>query len=368
MNVERGFAALGRRGQIGRLRALGHAALTGFGMSAVRMTPLRHEYNTTFRVDSPSGRYVLRISRPDGLTHQSIASEAEWLAAIRADTNLSVPEPVAAQDGRFVVLASHASVPEPRACVLFRWMDGRFVNDRLRPAHLRRVGALIAGLHDHAHGWVRPAAFVRPRVETLTSKGKLESIEGFPATQLANVPTQRDVDRALRLVTDLLPASAGLLGDAIELARASVRALAARPGSVGLIHGDLHPENYLFRGGEVLAIDFDDCGWGFLLYDLAEALWELENRPDYPQLHDALLDGYAIRRPLPVDVDVHLRAFAMLRRVQILLWILESREHPSFRDDWHTWAEKEARGIRAAQGRGRAGPKTARPAEQLDGH
>ena len=38
----------------------------------------------------------------------------------------------------------------------------------------------------------------------------------------------------------------------------------------------------------------------------------------------------------------------LINFVQILVWILESREHPSFRDDWHPWAEKEARGIRAA--------------------
>jgi len=339
---------LGRRGQIGRLRALGRVALTAFGISAQRMLPLRHEYNTTFRVESAGGRYVLRISRADASSQQSIASEVAWLAAIRADTNLSVPGPVAAPDGRLVVLASHPNVPEPRACVLFRWMDGRFVDDRLEPAHLRRVGALIAGLHDHAEGWVRPTDFVRPRVETLTSAGKAESIDVFPAAQLGDVPTQRDVDRTLRLVTDLLPSSTAFVAEAVELGRASIGTLAARPRSVGLIHGDLHPENYLFRGGEVLAIDFDDCGWGFLLYDLAEALWELEDRPAYPKLREALIDGYTTRRRLPDDVDVHLHGFAMLRRVQILIWILESREHPSFRDDWYQWAEKEARGIHAA--------------------
>ena len=46
--------------------------------------------------------------------------------------------------------------------------------------------------------------------------------------------------------------------------------------ATGLIHADLHYENFLFHDGVARAIDFDDCGWGFYLYDVAVTLWELE--------------------------------------------------------------------------------------------
>jgi Ser/Thr protein kinase RdoA (MazF antagonist) len=61
----------------------------------------------------------------------------------------------------------------------------------------------------------------------------------------------------------------------------------------GLIHADLHQENYLFHGKQVRAIDFDDCGYGPFVYDLAVTLSELEHRADYPTLRAALLAGYA---------------------------------------------------------------------------
>ena len=116
----------------------------------------------------------------------------------------------------------------------------------------------------------------------------------------------------------------------------------------GRCHGDLHQENYFFQAGAAGTIDFDDCGWGFHLYDLAVTLSEIEGRPGYERLRDALLDAYARQHPLPADADVHLRALIILRRVQLLMWILESREHAAFRDDWHPWANKELRGLPAA--------------------
>ena len=40
----------------------------------------------------------------------------------------------------------------------------------------------------------------------------------------------------------------------------------------------------------------------------------------------------------------------MLRRMQMLMWALESREHAAFRDTWRVWAREELDGIAAAVG------------------
>lgn len=117
------------------------------------------------------------------------------------------------------------------------------------------------------------------------------------------------------------------------------------PDGHGLLHADLHYENFLFPDGRALAIDFDDCGWGNYLYDLAVPLSELEGRSNYEALRDALLDGYARQRSLPLGFDDHLRALAILRRVQLIVWILESREQAAFRDDWRSWARTDVRAL-----------------------
>ena len=337
------FASLSRRAQLSRLRRLGRTALGGYGLGDARLTLLRFEHNTTFRVDASRGRYLLRINRPQVHGPHTIGSEMAWLGALRRDTDLGVPEPVAALDGSLVVVVSDPGVPGTHSSVLLRWLDGRFVDQRLAPVHLRRVGALAGQLQQHAATWEQPGGFFRPRVDTLTNQGKVESIAQSAAVALdGDHPTAADADRALGLVEALVsPKDAGLFAKALEAVWSTTRRLAEETGAFGLIHGDLHYENFLFHRGEARAIDFDDCGWGFYLYDLAVTLWELEDRPRYEELRDAYIGAYAKDGRLPEDHTMHLHALFVLRRMQMLLWVLESREHPAFRDEWRMWARDE---------------------------
>lgn len=336
------FALLSRRGQLGRLRRLGRAALVSYGFEDARLILQLHKENTTFRVEARGGPYVLRINRPRVHTPDTIASEVAWLGALRRDTDLDVPEPVAARDGSFVVVASDPGVPEPHMCVLLRWLDGRFVDRRLTPAHLRRVGALQGRLHEHAASWKPPADFIRPRVDTLTDAGKVDSMARSAAVaRHGDHPTKEDGDQSMELVEALVSTEdAVLVARALEVVWETTRKL-AEIGTFGLIHGDLHYENFLFHRGEARAIDFDDCGWGFHLYDLAVTLWELEDRPRYDELKEALLEAYAEERPLPDDHEIHLQGLFVLRRMQMLLWVLESREHAAFRHEWQRWARED---------------------------
>jgi Ser/Thr protein kinase RdoA (MazF antagonist) len=215
-----------------------------------------------------------------------------WLTALRRETDLGVPDPVRSRDGSFVVVAEDAGVPVPHACVLMRWLPGRFSDQHLTPAHLRRVGILEARLHDHAESWIPPSGFWRPRVDTVSDAGKVASMAGSAAASLpGDHPTRDDAERCLRLVEALISAD---------------------------------------------------------LYDLAVTLWELEERPRYGDLRDALLEAYAANRALPEDHVIHLHALFVLRRMQMLMWALESRRHAAFRDRWQAWArdELDAIGVR----------------------
>jgi Ser/Thr protein kinase RdoA (MazF antagonist) len=350
----RAFASLRRRGQLGRLRRVGEQALASYGLADAPLRLQRHEHNTTFRVESKGGPFLLRINRPGMHTPDTIASEMAWLRALRRDTDLGVPDPVAALDGSFVVVVSDPGVPEPHACVLLRWLDGRFVDRRLAPAHLRRVGALEAQLQQHAASWVPPSAFLRPRVDALTSHEKTRSFApSAVAAHSGDHPTREDGERSVQLVEELVSGEdAALFASALEVVWAATRKLAKTPSAFGLIHGDLHHENFLFHRGEAYAIDFDDCGWGFHLYELAVTLSELQARPRYVELRDALLEAYAQQRPLTEDDVTHLEALCLLRRMQLLMWILESREHAAFRSTWRAWAREELGAITPLAGGG----------------
>ena len=345
----REFASLTRRGQLGRLRQLGRHALVGYGIDDAHLRPLGYAENATFRVETPDGRYVLRMNRPHVHAAETVASEMAWLAALRRDTDIEITEPVTALDGSFVTSVWIDSVPEPRLCVLLRWLEGRFVDRNLAPSHLTRVGELIATLHNHAASWIPPPSFQRPRVGTLTDTAKAQAFSTADAALTGEHPSYEDGQRALAVVESCLStADAILVADVLEIIRATARDLARRPGSFGLVHGDLHYQNFLFHQSRVRAIDFDDCGWAFDVYDLAVTLSELEGRERYDELRDALLAGYAGHRTLSEDDVTHIKVLTLLRVVQILVWIIESRERASFREHWHRWAGEELDWLRGA--------------------
>ena len=63
------------------------------------------------------------------------------------------------------------------------------------------------------------------------------------------------------------------------------------------------------------------CGFGYRIYDIAVALWELRHRDDYPTFKDAVVRGYTEHRPLPAEQMEHLDAFIAAREVAFGLWL-----------------------------------------------
>ncbi|ABX07671.1 aminoglycoside phosphotransferase (plasmid) [Herpetosiphon aurantiacus DSM 785] len=344
------FHTLQARGQLNRLRQLARAALADYAIVNPTFLPLRHETNTTFRVQTPDGStYVLRIHRPQGHTFEQIRSELQWLSALRHDLKAAVPEPIPTRDGALLTIASAQGVPEPRICVLFRWLPGRFFNDTITPGRMAHIGRLTALFHTHTSHWQAPSDFRRGRADALTEEGRQRDWRAPAADQPATDvhPGGYDAAQAIAVVTTLCSSSdAAIVTAALERIRAVFHELGESREVFGLIHGDLHQENYFFHGGSAGAIDFDDCGWGHFLFDLSITLREIQDLPSYPALRAALLRGYRAVRPLPSDHERHLEAFFALRHIQILMWILESHDHPAFRDDWVAQAHYEIEQLR----------------------
>ena len=96
----------------------------------------------------------------------------------------------------------------------------------------------------------------------------------------------------------------------------------------GLTHADLHIGNLLIDHGRVGVIDFDDCGWGYYLLDVATVLSSLRrvvsDAHTYATLRAAYLAGYAEVRALPAALDAQLATFTVLRAMVIANFILGS--------------------------------------------
>ena len=73
--------------------------------------------------------------------------------------------------------------------------------------------------------------------------------------------------------------------------------------------------------GDVRVIDFDDCGFGWFLYDAATAVSFFEDRADVPDLMEAWKEGYRRRRELPQADEDELWTFIMMRRMTLFAWM-----------------------------------------------
>ena len=324
MNIQ-DFELLPRNIQLRRLRRLAQAALATYGLEAASLTPLQHFLNTTFRVDVPSYalqsrgdrgekplRYALRISRSGYQDASTIRSELLWLQAIQRDTNLVVPEPIPARDGSLLTTVSVPDVPEYRHCVVFRWVDGRFRNARLRPVDLVQVGRFMAQLHLHVQQYTMPEGFTRKRWDIEGLRGKALGI---------------DPQKARR---HLSPEQCRVLDAVADRAQQAMRALGQDQQVFGLIHADLHQYNYLFSKGNVRAIDFDTSGWGYYLYDIAVTFSTLLNRPNLPEFRAAFLDGYRQVRPLAAEYEDFIEIFTAARIMGHTLWVAAHIDEPAF--------------------------------------
>jgi Ser/Thr protein kinase RdoA (MazF antagonist) len=270
--------------------------------------------NTTWLVDAPAGRHVLRRSWP-GKPAARADAEERVLAAL---ADAPVPRIVPTRDGAPHVRLDDATLhlftridgePGPR------WLDGDVVRATAVMTTLAHLHRTLAGLE----------------VSNTDHWAHLEA-------RLARV-------RAGRL--DALPDGASGVLEAVE------QALQARiDGDVQWLHGDVHLGNILWRGTEVAGVvDFDDVGTGSVRGEVAMAAFAIARRPGDDRFsYDAALWRSAIAAYEAVAGPIGVRDEPALARVfcasQVLvhleaaqrgLWALEPGI--GFWSCWHALRE-----------------------------
>lgn len=256
--------------------------------------------NHTFRIDgSRGGRQVLRLHRPRYQSRAAIGSELSWLEAITDDTEIPVPRPIPGSDGEIV-----QEVAPDRFAALFAFEPGEEPQPEADLVPLfATLGRYAATLHNHVATWKQPEKFVRPiwdAVGILDSAGLWGDWRKAPHVEGETLETLTELDAALRQ---------------------DLRAYGTDIDRFGLIHADMRLANLLVDDDTTVLLDFDDCGHGWFLYDLAASLSFIETSPQVPALIRSWLTAYLEVRPLKPE-DVHMiDALILLRRMALLAWI-----------------------------------------------
>ena len=263
-------------GRARRLRAVVAVALEEYDLDVRRVRLLTNETNGIFRIDTGDGaKHVVRVGLGGEIAHTAgaVGAEVEWLTALAAETPLRVPVPMAARSGERFVTAKAPGVPEPRNVVVFSWLPGRLLDERISAEAIREYGAVAAALHVHGadHQPTDPRALARyDRVHPFD-----EPVVLFKA--------DRELMPESRL--EVFVTARGRVEDAVDNLRRS-----GEPMRV--LHGDLHVWNVMVSRYGLAPFDFEDVMWGWPIQDIATSLYYLQDRPNFAELLADFRGGY----------------------------------------------------------------------------
>jgi Ser/Thr protein kinase RdoA (MazF antagonist) len=301
------FETLDHEQQLPILLELAQTALQHYDLPrALQTTLINLSENATYRIEAADGRrWSLRIHREGYHSKMAIASELAWAIELRQSGVAITPTPMPDRDGEIIRTVNHPRMKAPRHCVVFEWESGfePGIGENL-DAPFEALGEITACMHRHTRAWKRPDWFTRHTWDFETSLGDDNPHWGRWCKGIG-VDAKKSV---------LFARTVALIG----------RRLAAYGKSserFGLIHCDLRLANLLIDGPTVKVIDFDDCGFGWYMYDAATPVSFYEHDAKVPALIDAWKTGYRKVIALSKADEAEIPTFIMLRRLLLVAWI-----------------------------------------------
>lgn len=286
------------------LHSIARASLSRWGIDEeAQLRLISHSENAVFLATQRDGaRHVLRVHRTGYHSQNGVRSELAWMKALQDDAGVETPQAIPSLSGDLIELVAPAEGGEPRMVVLFDFIDGSEPQPEDLLGAFHHLGSIAAEMHAHAREWKRPSFFERLVWDYDHALGAKPNWGGWREGFARNKPGIEIVARADELMRERLTA----FGTSTE--------------DFGLIHSDLRLANLLVENGRTKVIDFDDCGLGWYLYDIASSMTFLENHEDADAMISAWVAGYRTLASLSEREVAEIPTFMMLRRLIIMGW------------------------------------------------
>jgi Ser/Thr protein kinase RdoA (MazF antagonist) len=272
---------------------------------------INFEYNATLKVETADGQlFALRINTNSPRTSENLRAEIAFVRFLAEDGRVKVPHPIENREGNFYTSILHEASGRMFHCVLYSWILGEELEDQPTDEQLSALGVAMATMHVAAKGFKLPEGSSLP-----TFDDPLWWTEDFLLSEKSVLDAE----------------AKDLMSRALSAIKSGVAKFYAN-GTPMLIHADMHGGNVLWHEDSLSVIDFDDCGFGFPLQDLATALYYL----DTPEQDAALRRGYESITPVPECSEKEMKMLFLQRRIVLLNYLYETSnlEHRSMIPDY----------------------------------
>jgi len=259
---------------------------------------INFEFNATFKVRCGGETFALRININSSRTRENVNAEIAFIHHLREQSRVEVPRPIPLREGGFIIEATLPSSTKSVLAVLFSWLDGSEVGDEADPQQLFAIGVAMAGMHQAAGEFELPGDSALPVLNDLLW-GTTDQL--FASSSALDVEDRRVLEQARIQIEDV------------------ISYFYARDSKI-VIHADMHGWNLMWNMGDIAVFDFDDCGIGLPVQDLATALYYL----DTPAEREIVLDGYRSILALPEYSDFQMLALLLQRRILLLNYLYET--------------------------------------------
>jgi len=298
--VSKDFFELPEPEQIEELTSFASTVLDAYEIPIESIESINYEYNATFKVSTTDReKYAFRININSPRSSGNIRAEVAWVRFLQDIDGIHTATPIANKDGSFIATVSHPRSGRELNSILYSWLEGEEVGDEPTLEQLHVLGQTMALLHNASKDFILPKdsalpSFQDPFWETedflLSDKSKLDSQD----KQLIAAAFKEIISRTDALYSRENPQ---------------------------IIHADLHGWNMKWHENKLSIFDFDDCGIGLPIQDIATALYYL----DTPEQDEALLSGYTSVKPLPTHTKADLEMLLIHRRLMLLNYLYETK-------------------------------------------
>ena len=288
-----------------------HEAMKRFGIEEDKIDLLDGFESFIYEYANQDREFILRVGHSLRRSPEMIAGEVDWINYL-AQGGASVSRAIYSQTGSLVEAIDDGQGDQFLATAFVKAQGVPSWEIDWTPEFVEHYGQVIGRLHaltkDYAPAdpsWRRP---------NWNSHGNLDLADWLPASEAI----------ALSKFQTLMPHIEGLPID---------------QDGYGLIHQDAHGANFYVHEGQITLFDFDDCVYGWFIYDIAmvlfyAAMWQEDKTAFTEEFMGNFFRGYSSENQLDTIWLKELPYFLKLREIDLYAVIHRSMDVENLDDPW----------------------------------